>query len=238
MKIILTIIMIISFLNADIEIQQNIRALYKGVELTDIQKEYLIDNHDENIRILKESLEKEVKKLKVKYLDEKNVVSFDLRSDGTIGKIRFLKRSDNNKLDKSTKIAINSIRNKLVKPNEDMKIRFIISYGIGQSKVIKEKYQDTINNTKRNIIIPISNGTTRFQHDSNEYVREFTTRKDGFINLSVKPYACAYVKLLTKDNQKIRTGMLPYDFNVEIMRGTYKILIKTKKTCDVSLQYL
>ena len=243
MKIILSIMILLSFLNANIEVKQNIRALYKGVNLSDKQKEYLIDNHDENIKILKESLEKEVKKLKVKYLDEKNVVSFELKTDEKIGKIRFLKRSDNNKLDKATKKAIKNITKKLIKTNEDMIHRFIILYRIGHKK--KQNNNKSIKPMPSNreynfeeITMPIYKGTTRFQYNRNEYVRTFTTNKDGFINLSMTPYNCANIRLLTNKNQRIQTGVMPWSFNIEAPQGKYKLLIKVKKTCDVSLQYL
>jgi len=235
MKIIIAIVMLISLLNADIEIQQNIRALYKGVTVSDEQREYLLDNHDENIELLKKLLKQEIKKSKLKHISEKNVITFNLKTNGNINKIKFLKRSGNNKVDKLTKRVIKKIGNKLVKPNSDIEMRFIISFRVG----VKPTVQNNINyQSREEYIMPISKGTTRFQHDSKEYVRTFTTSRDGFINLNAKPYACAYIKLLTNNNQRISTGVMPYDFNVEIMKGTYKLLIKTKKTCDVSLQYL
>ena len=234
MKIIIAIVMLISLLNADIEIQQNIRALYKGVTVSDEQREYLLDNHDENIELLKKLLKQEIKKSKLKHISEKNVITFNLKTNGNINKIKFLKRSGNNKVDKLTKRVIKNIGNKLVKPNSDIEMRFIISFRVG----VKPTVQNNINyQSREEYIMPISKGTTRFQHDSKEYVRTFTTSRDGFINVTALT-ACATVKLLTNDNQKVNTGYTFWTFNKEIMKGTYKLLIKTKKTCDVSLQYL
>ena len=46
------------------------------------------------------------------------------------------------------------------------------------------------------------------------------------------------MKLLTINNQQVNTGVAPWYFNVEIPKGKYKLLIKTKKVCDVNIQYL
>ena len=242
MKIIIILIILISALYADIEIQQNIRALYKGVNITQEQKDYLIDNHDENIKILKKSLKTEVKKLKRKYINEKNVVSFNLKTDGTIGKISFLKRS-NNELDKSTKKAITNIANKLVKTNKEIIIRFIISYKVGQKKDYEYDRKPMPSNrefdfNRNELIMPISRGTTRFQHDSKEYIRTFTTSRDGYINLSVNELCMRRVTILTELGQQVKVvGKYNMRINKEIPQGKYKILLKTDKVCDVNLEY-
>lgn len=230
-------------INANVDVTQNIRALYKGVKLNETQKDYILDNSDENIEILEKILNKEVKKLKTKYLDEKNIISFKLKPNGDIRAIKFLKRSDNRKLDKATKKAIKKASKLFIKPDEETEIRYIMYYQIGSSQNVTNTYANntsnvnTTNNLQPNDKI-ILKGTTRFEHDSKEYVRVFETSHDGFINANTSPADCATVKLLTNKNQKVRTGYTPWTFNVEVPKGKYKLLIKTKKTCDVSLQYL
>lgn len=78
-----------------------------------------------------------------------------------------------------------------------------------------------------------------FQHSSEEYVRVFDTSRDGFINLSVNPHYCMQrATLLTNMGQKIEMkGLYNMTINTEIAKGKYKILLKTKKTYDVNLQY-
>jgi hypothetical protein len=245
MKIIIAIFIIYStILNANIEIHQNIKALYKGVTLTETQEDYILDNQENNIDVLKKSMKKELRSLNKKNLNEKNVVSFVLEPSGKVSKIKFLRHSDNRKLDKATKKAIINASKKFVKTSEKVQMRFILSYRIGQ---VKSSGRDTQNKYSKNSVtaktreayfIPIANGTTRFQHSSEEYVRVFETSRDGFVNASLNPQTCGSIKLLTNDNQRIHTGYAPWQFNTEIPKGKYKFLIKTKKVCDVSLQYL
>lgn len=240
-KIILIVLLMSSILNANIEITQNIKALYKGVKLTKVQEEYIIENQDKNIDVLKKYIKKEVEDLNTKYLDEKNIISFIFEPSGEINKIKFLKKSDNRKLDKATKNAIINGSKEFVKPSEKTEMRFILSYNIGQAqnsiKNSKEKYETT--RAREPYYIPISNGTTRFEHSSTEYVRVFETSKDGFVNLSVNPsYCMERATLLTNIGQRIEIkGLYNMMINTEIAQGKYKILLKTKKTCNVNLEY-
>jgi len=233
MKIIMTILIAIS-LYANIEVTQNIKALYRGVNLLKNQKNYIEENIDYNTNQLKKTLEKEIKQQNIKYLKDKNVISFILTPDNTVKKIKLLKKGDNHITDKITKKAILDISNKFIKPKQKIEIRFIVHFNIGAKQI---SYKNTKQDNKP-YYKNISRGTTRFEYSSKEYVRAFETREDGFINLTIKPYACAEVRLLTNKNQKIYTGALPYNFNKEIPKGKYKLLIKVKKTCDISLQYL
>jgi hypothetical protein len=86
--------------------------------------------------------------------------------------------------------------------------------------------------------MPISKGTTRFQHDSKEYIRTFNTRRDGYVNLSVNSLCLRRATLLTERGRKIKeVGKYNMRINEEVPKGKYKILIKTNKICDVNLDY-
>ncbi|MBL4730342.1 MAG: energy transducer TonB [Sulfurimonas sp.] len=237
MKLIIILLGLISLLNASIEITQNMKALYKNVELSEVQKDYILDNEDKNINIFKIILKKEVRKFK--NLSEKNIVSFMLTPPlGKVTHIKLLKTSGNKKLDKATKRAIEKVAKKLVTPQEIIEIRYIISYRIGK-KPSYFNHSDIQEASKEPYYQTISRGTTRFQYQSKEYTRIFKTSKDGFVNLSVSPQLCLErATLLTYKGQRISIkGMYAMSMNEEIPKGKYKILFKTKKTCNVNLEY-
>jgi hypothetical protein len=240
MKKIILILLFIVNANANIEISQNIKALYKNVNLTENQENYILDNLEIHKKILRTALKKELKY--IKYLNEKNVISFILTPAGEIKDIKLLEKSGNRKLDNITKRTIKKIANKLPRPQEETNIRFIISYKIGQNKT--NYYNNQINNISNNrkaepYYQNISRGTTRFEHRSEEYIRIFETNEDGFINMSVNPaYCMSRATLLTYKGQKIVIkGMYNMMINEEIPKGKYKILFKTKKLCDVNIEY-
>ncbi len=234
MKLFIILLILKSILFASIEITQNMKALYKGIELTEVQEDYILDNLDTNIYIFKKILTKEVKQFK--NIKEKNIVRFVLTPIGEINNIEFLKTSSNRKLDKATKQAIRKVAKKLIRPNEEVEIRYIIRYN-AQKRNYNNYSRSQTSKKNDTYFQAISNGTTRFQHNSKEYVRVFETRKDGFINATCTPYSCASLKLLTIDNQKIHTGMSSLQFNEEVPKGKYKLLVKTRKVCDVHLLY-
>lgn len=237
MKIILLGLLLAFNLYANIEVSQNIRALYKGVKLTEIQENYILDNQDFNIDQLEKTLKRDLKAIRSKYINEKNVISFILTPTGKITNIKFLRKSDSRKIDNITKKAINKNAKRFKKPKEDTIMRFIISFkkgkinrinsGTNSSSNIQQFYQN------------ISQGTTRFQHQSKEYVRTFETHEDGFINLSINPFPCMQrITLLTSNNQLINVmGVYSSRMNKEIPKGKYKLLLKTKRTCNVNLEY-
>ena len=218
---------------ANINVTQNIRALYKDVKLTEVQKDYILDNQEMTVDLLQKEIRQETKALK--QLDDKNIVSFVLTKYGEIKNIHFLVHSDIRKLDKKVKKSIMKIAHRLPRPKEDTELRYIIHYYKGQ----KVKHYSPATAHQRSYEIEIARGTTRFEHSSKEYVRVFETSEDGFVNVSTKPQMCATIKILTNKNQLMhKFGAVPWEFNMEIQKGKYKILIKTNKTCDVSLQYL
>ena len=118
-----------------------------------------------------------------------------------------------------------------------MIIRFIIHFKKGKINKTNTEY-NTLSNTKP-YYKNISQGTTRFEHQSEEYVRTFETSKDGFMNLSINPFPCMQrITLLTSNNQEIKViGFYRSRMNQEIPKGKYKLLFKTKKTCNVNLEY-
>lgn len=222
-------------LYANIEVSQNIRALYKGVKLTKKQKNYILDNQDYNINQLTKTLKKELKNKKPKYINEKNVISFILTPDGNITNINFLEKSNNHRINTITKKAIKKNANKFIKPKEITTIRFIIHYNKNQ-KYIKYENQSTTSEKKEPYYQNIPRGTTRFEYSSKEYVRTFEINEDEFVNATADN-TCATLSLLTYKNQRIMSNYNPWSFNTALKKGRYKLLIKTKKTCDVNIQY-
>jgi len=234
---ILIILFLISNIYANVDIQQNLRALYKGVELSEMQEDYILDYQDDNIEKLQKSLKKEIRSLKSKYLNEKNIVTFELSPNGVVSKIKFLKFSNNRKLDRTAKKAIQ--KTKFVKPNETTTMRFIISYNIGRSKRYSN-YEMANQSTNSNHYQNIQRGTTNFNYQSAEYVRVFETSRDGFINMTQNPRSCAKrVTILTENGQRVTeaSGNLFSEINKEAKKGKYKILVQTKKDCGINLDY-
>ena len=173
MKIIIIFIMLIGIVNgANIEVKQNIRALYKGVELTEIQEDYILDNQDKNINIFKKILKEEIRYLRLKYINEKNIVKFSISPSGKISNIKMLQKSHSRKIDRATKRAIN--KTIFTKPKEKTELRYIITYRAGQTQNTDNYSNMQPADTKRKTYYEkIFNGTTRFEHSSKEYVRVF-----------------------------------------------------------------
>ncbi len=237
MKKILLGLLLAFNLCANVEVSQNMRALYKGIKLTELQEDYILDNQDYNIDQIEKALKKELKTIKSKYIDEKNVISFKLTQDGEIKHIKFLKKSDNRKINKITKQTINKTAKRFKRPKEDTIMRYIISFQKG--RVTHVSSNSTTASNKKPYYQNISRGTTRFEHTSKEYVREFETSEDGFVNLSVSPQFCLdRVTLLTGKGQRIKmSGRYAMSINEEVPKGKYKILFKTHLTCNVNLEY-
>lgn len=231
--------MLIATLNANVEVDQNIKALYKNVNLTDKQKDYILDNQDENIEILQKILNKEIKKLKLDHLKEKNIISFYINKNLQVTKFKFLKKSNNRKLDKVIKKAIKKQSKKFIPTKEKILMRFIISYKIGQNQESSHYNNSSSNNSKEIYYQNIPRGTTRFQHLSKEYVRIFETTKDGFINLNTEPKQCMKrITLLTEKGKNITTSYAyMLGINKEVFKGKFKLLFQTKTKCNVNLQY-
>lgn len=214
-----------------IEISQNMKALYKNVELSEIQENYIIDNEDKIKRHIKNSLNKSVKINDGMY--EKNVVSFIVKKNGEIEDFKFLKKSGNKILDKKTKKAIESAAKNFPRPKENTELRYIIKYESNKNKYV---YKSDTSRSSEQYYQNIERGTTRFDYSSKEYVRVFETTKDGFVN--IKNNMCANIEVLTDKNQKVSFGYsMNWNLNGPINKGKYKLLVRAKKDCDVHIQY-
>jgi TonB family protein len=183
-------------------------------------------------------MKEEIKKLDKKFINDKNVIEFMMNENGTIDSIKFLRKSDERNLDKMTMKIVEQASKQMITPKEKTPMRFIFIYRIGQSAINNQSNDSSAANVST-YEIPIPKGTTRFEHTSKEYVRVFETSKDGFVNLSTTPNQCMKrITLLDSDGRKIGVSYAEMlGINVEILKGSYKLLFQTKKTCDVSLQY-
>jgi hypothetical protein len=221
-------------LNAGLVVEQNLKALYRDVNLTADEKNYISDNQDKNIEAIKKASERYTSNLSKFTNQEKNVVSFVLTKNHEIKDLRFLNRSNKRDIDNLTKQIVENT--KFIPVKDDLQMRFIFIYELARKNVV-------LSNSKKDSVSEdstILRGTTRFEYSSNEYVRTFETSQDGFINANAAPSMCASFQLLTSQNQDVMTGLLfrPWSFNKAIPKGKYKLLIKVQRTCDVHLDYL
>lgn len=237
-KLILGLLIIGSGAWAEFEVKMNTKALYRETfeKLTVEQQNYILDNMDSIQSTTEAILKKETTPLKKeKNIEDKNVVEIILTKDGAIEEIKFLMRSSERRYDDITKKVLEEAVKSFPKPKEKTPIRMIIIYENGNSrpfvsekeKAEKEKYANML-----------QRGTTRFEHSMSQQVREFETSKDGFINVSLRPQMCASLQILTENNQQVRNGTYTYwTINTEVPKGRYKILVQTKETCDLNIQY-
>lgn len=242
-----------------VKVEQNIKALYRDINLTKEQEDYIVSSEDSNIKIISRILVKEAysKINMMKNIDDKNVVQFELDKNGNIENVKIISNSENKELDKITKSTIEKINNqslplnekiafmeeinqKLMLPKEKITLRYIFRYEV-KNKNIKTIYQNNdTKNTHRKNEIYINRGTNHFKYDSKEYTRVFTTNEDGFINVSQEPNACAKrITILTEKGQNFAeaSGYLFSRINKEAPKGKYEILIQTAKDCNINLQY-
>jgi len=226
----------------DITIEQNIKALYRDINLTQEQKKYIIDNEEKNINVIYELLKKGALNTigKIKNADNStNVVQFELYTDGTVHNIEIIYDSSYKELDKITKTIIENLNNQLILPKDKITLRYIFKYKT-KNQNAKMIYSNNNNNSNFTYINNIQKGTTHFKYNSQEYIREFTTNEDGFINVSQEPNSCAKrITILTEKGQSFAeaTGYLFSRINKEAPKGKYKILIQTKQDCNINLQY-
>ena len=256
MKIFILGILLISALNAQLLVLQNIKALYQNVHLTEEETKYIIDNQETNIdAILMASIQyqEELNKLTTK---DKDVIEFTLTNNLEINHINFLVHSNNPEIDKLTEEIIKNT--KFTKPKNNLKIRYILIYDyenrsqlitakvpvisqeVPKVKTVEEEKTETLEIPKKEDLgelfdKQIVRGTTRFEHTTQEYVRLFETNQDGFVKASNK--ACASMKILTFNNQRINTGYNPWYLKVPLVKGKYKLAIKTSEDCDVNIEY-
>ena len=248
MKIIFIILISIGWLNAvdnleiniNLRVEQNIKALYKDVDLTAEQKKYIEESEEVNINEIKKILIKEASNINIeKNANEKNVVEFELDENGEINNIELILKSSYKQLDKTTKLTIEKANNKLLLPKEKTRLRYIFRYDIKNKKYSPIKHSSN-KSENRQIYQNIARGTTNFKYDSKEYTREFDTNKDGFINVSQEPNGCAKrITILTENGMSIAeaSGSLFSRINKEAPKGKYRILVQTKQDCKINLHY-
>lgn len=227
----------------NIRVEQNIKALYRDIDLTKEQKTYIEESEEKNINALNKILLKEAHNIyTIKNIDDKNIIQFELNTDGTVNNIELISKSDNKQIDKTTKNTIEKINNQLVLPKEKITLRYIFKYEIKNknTKVIKNNNEINTNQSSENNEIYINRGTTHFKYDSKEYYRIFNTNEDGFIDVSQEPNSCAKrITILTEKGKNLAeaAGYLFSRINKEAPKGKYKILIQTKQDCNINLQY-
>lgn len=236
LKLILVLMVLAAGANADIKVKINTKALYADLfeKLSDQQKNYINENmdiiKDHTNNVLREE-SKNIKKTKV--INERIVIEFNLNTDGTMSNFNYLSKSDERAYNDLSKKVCQIAIKKYPTPKEATPIRLIFNYRIGkevnQEATTKDqgKFNDRI----------IQRGTTRFEHSMGQQIREFETTRDGYINISANPQICAAFTLLTNNNQMTGGPHVPWAINYEIPKGKYKLLVQTKETCNVNIQY-
>lgn len=237
MKLIIIWIMIVSSTYAEIEIRQNIKALYNNVELNEYQEEYIFDNESNNIEIIKQKSKRYENQIQSKNLRDKNVIEFWIYPNNEIKDFKYLSRANNRELDKFTKEIIIKASKELKTPKEKVPLRYIIEYDFEKKKNVV--YVNNKESENKQTYQNIPRGTTFFEFSTKEYTREFTTQRDGFINLNVSPNLClGKATLLTEKGQMVQSvGTYNAQFNVKAFKGKYKLLIQVAKDCNVNLSY-
>lgn len=239
LKLILVFMMLAAGANADIEVKINTKALYADLfeKLSDQQKNYI----NENMDIIKDHtnnvLREESKNIqKAKFINERIVVEFNLNTDGTMSNFNYLSKSDERASNDLSKKVCQIAIKKYPTPKEATPIRLIFDYKIGKdvSQEIATKEQEKLKKINERII---QRGTTRFEHSMGQQIREFETTRDGYVNISASPQICAAFTLLTNNNQITGGAHVPWAINYEVPQGKYKLLVQTKQTCNVNIQY-
>lgn len=238
-KLILGLLIVGSGAWAEFEVKMNTKALYKDSfeKLSTSQQNYILDNMDTIRSITETILKRETVALKKeKNFNDKNVVELMIDKDGKTKEIKFLNRSDERRFDNITKKVLEEAVKNYPKPSEPTPIRMVMIYENGSITLLSNQRHEKVKETNTNYI---QRGTTRFEYSMGEQMREFETSKDGFINVNTSPGWCANLQILTENNQRIQTGMFTHypSINKEIPKGKYKLLVITKETCNVNIQY-
>lgn len=236
-KLILGLLIIGSGAWAEFEVKMNTKALYKDSfeKLSALQQIYILENMDIIQSTTEAILKKETLHLKKeKNFNDKNVVELIIDKDGKIKELTFITRSDERRFDNITKKVLEEAVKSFPKPNEATPIRMVMIYENGNIALLSNRNQE-----KEKYTNYIQRGTTRFEYAMGEQMREFETSKDGFINITTSPGWCANLQILTENNQRIQTGMFTHypAINKEAPKGRYKLLVITKETCNVNIQY-
>ena len=238
-KLILGLLIFGSGAWAEFEVKMNIKALYRDSfeKLSTTQQNYIYDNMDKIQSITQTALKKETVELKKeKFVSDKNIVEIMLETNGSTKEIKFLSRSNERRFDNITKKVLEEAVKKFPKPSEPTPIRMIMTYEHERVNLLANMKKEKTVETNTNYI---QRGTTRFEHSMGEQMREFETSKDGFINVTTSPGWCANMQILTENNQRIQSGMFTHypSINKEVPKGKYKLLVLTKETCNINIQY-
>ena len=246
-KIILGLLLITS-LQAELIIEQNIKALYQGIELSTEETNYILENKEKNIQAIQTTSQNYTNKIKNINDKEKNVIEFTLTKEQTIKDLNFLKKSNKTELNDLTKEIISNT--KFTKTANDIKMRFIFVYDFVDKKNLclakvqhtqateqKVKQNDNSNDQVMTNGLEIPKGTTSFVHNTKEYIRTFETNGDGFIHVTMEPALCATLQVLTSQNERVLASAMPWSIHGKISKGKYKLLVKTRQDCDVNMEY-
>jgi len=223
---------------ASIEVQMNLKALYadKIEKMTEEQKNYINDNMDTIKEKTNDTLKAETKALqKAKYLNDSNVIEFLLNPNGTIENFKYLNKSNENRFNQLSKKVCEETIKKIPLPKETTPIRLIFEYRIQKSNMQQMESTTATKYDNNNL----ERGNTRIDHSMDKQIRTFETSKDGFVNITTTPNGCINFSLLTENNQKVTAGFSDtwWNANLELRKGKYKILIQTKQTCIINMQY-
>jgi hypothetical protein len=237
-KLILGLLIVSSGAWAEFEVKMNTKALYKGSfeKLSITQQNYILDNMDKIQSVTNTILKKETLLLKKeKNIDDKNVVELMVEKDGNTKEITFMMRSNERRFDNITKKVLEEAVKSFPKPNEATPIRMVVIYENG---IVKPFISEKEKVEKKRFDNMLPRGTTRFDHSMSQQVREFETSKDGFINVSLYPQMCGSIEVLTENIQKVKNNNYAWwTINAEVPQGKYKLLVQTKETCNVNIQY-
>lgn len=237
-KWILGLLILSSGAMADFEVKMNTKALYRDSfeKLSLNQQNYILDNMDTIRSVTETILKKETLPLKKeKFIDDKNVAELILNIDGSIKEIGFIARSNERRFDNITKKVLEEATKSFPKPSEPTPIRMVITY---ENEIVKPFISEKEKVEKQKYSNMLKRGTTRFEHSMGQQVREFETSKDGYVNISLYPQMCGTIDVLTESNQRVNNRSYAWwTINAEIPQGKYKLLIQTKETCNVNIQY-
>ncbi|MHC3995573.1 hypothetical protein ACXWTF_12180 [Thiomicrolovo sp. ZZH C-3] len=128
MKYLIILSLIAASLLAEIDVRQNIKALYLGVPLTKSQLDYILDNQSRVVALMKAQA---VQTVGGQQIHDSNVVEFMLRSDGTADSYRVLDHASRRNIDRLSELIVMEGYKQMPVPPMDTPIRLIIRYRTG-----------------------------------------------------------------------------------------------------------
>jgi hypothetical protein len=128
MKYVIILSLLAASLLAEIDVRQNIKALYMGVPLTKGQMDYILDNQSRIVALIKAQA---VQTVGAQQIHDSNVVEFMLRSDGTADSYRVLDHASRRNIDRLSELIVMEGYKQMPVPPADTPIRLIIRYRTG-----------------------------------------------------------------------------------------------------------